>query len=251
VLAEIRDRYSDEHPDVLVLRAQIEALADQMSEKVGGQTRPVEPTNPAYIQLVTRIDTSRAQLESLQAKRRELESKRTEVELRIAKTPTIERDFSQLSRDYRNATVKFAEVKAKQKEAELAEALEEERKGEKFTLIDPPQVPETPVSPNRWLIFSIGAILALVAGFVTVFAWEALDSRIADAVALQRFVGAMPLVSIPIIETDVGHAATLRRGWIVGVSGVALAGLLGLLGVHVFVIPIDAALAIVLTRLGF
>ena len=41
-------------------------------------------------------------------------------------------------------------------EAQLAQNLETNRKGERFTLIEPPLPPEEPVSPNRLAVLIIG-----------------------------------------------------------------------------------------------
>ncbi len=248
-LAAIRERYSDDHPDVIVLRAQISALIEQVGQQVDSGLGRAEPTNPAYSQLSTRLSTSRMELQSLKQKRAQLEAKRTEIEQRIAKTPSIEKDFSELARDYRNTSQKFAEVKSKQMEADLASALEVARKGEKFTLIDPPQVPETPVSPKRWLIFLIGAVLSIGAGMVTVIGYEVLDPRVFGEKSVYQLVGALPLGSIPIIPLNSAPAG-IRNRMVAAASGGALVAVAALAGVHFFVIPLDAAIAIALSRLG-
>ena len=48
--------------------------------------------------------------------------------------------FRELSRDYDNARLKYQEIRAKQMEAQTAQNLETDRKGERFTLIEPPFV---------------------------------------------------------------------------------------------------------------
>ena len=50
--------------------------------------------------------------------------------------------------------------------AQIAQNLETNRKGERFTLIEPPLPPEEPVSPNRLAVLIIGLILsaAIAAG---------------------------------------------------------------------------------------
>jgi uncharacterized protein involved in exopolysaccharide biosynthesis len=248
-LAAIRERYSDDHPDVIVLRAQIEALIEQVSQRVDDKLGRVEPTNPAFSQLSTRLATSRLELQSLKEKRQQLDAKRADIESRIAKTPGIEKDYSELARDYRNTSQKFQEVKAKQMEADLAGALEVARKGEKFTLIDPPQVPETPISPMRWLVFLIGVVLALGAGIVTVIGYEVLDPRVFGEKSVYQLVGAMPLGAIPIIRTRAESGGVHKR--LIGiVGGGVLLGAIGLAAVNFLVIPLDAAIAIVLSRLG-
>ena len=47
-------------------------------------------------------------------------------------------------------------MKAKELQAELSKSLEEEQKGERFTLLEPPLFPDTPIKPNRRKLFMLG-----------------------------------------------------------------------------------------------
>lgn len=248
-LARIRERYSDNHPDVILLSSQIEALAKQLDGKLDESTDSVDATNPAYLQLETRIETTKLELEALDAREREVRRKRSELAERIASTPKVEQEFREMAREYTNAAAKFQEVRAKQLEAELAESLEAERKGEKFTLIEPPQVPETPVSPNRTLIFAIGLVLSLGVATGAVILLELMDSRIYGAGAIEAVLGVAPTALIPVIES----ASEPRQGrrFVVTASAVAaMLAALTLAAVHFLIIPLDAAVAIVLNRYG-
>jgi hypothetical protein len=102
------------------------------------------------------------------AKREQLKAKMADYEKRIIQTPQVEREFSNLMREYTNTREKYRDIKAKQMEAQVGKELEKERKGERFSLIDPPQLPEEPIQPNRpaiiflGLIFSLGSCLGYV-----------------------------------------------------------------------------------------
>jgi len=78
---------------------------------------------------------------------------------RLTRMPQVEREYVNLKRDYENSQMRYRELKAKQMEAEVGQQLEKERKGERFSLIDPPQLPEKPSSPivsrfSCWASFS-------------------------------------------------------------------------------------------------
>ena len=75
-------------------------------------------------------------------------------------SPQVEQQYRELTRDYDNTRLKYQEIRSKQSEAKTAQNLEADRKGERFTLIDPPLPPEEPISPNRKLIFMAGFILS-------------------------------------------------------------------------------------------
>ena len=55
----------------------------------------------------------------------------------MLKAPQVEREYRSLARDYENAVTEYRETKAKQARADVAKQLESEKKGERFTLIDP------------------------------------------------------------------------------------------------------------------
>ena len=56
----------------------------------------------------------------------------------------------------RNTQAKLDDLMRKSMEARVAYGLEQEQKGERFTLIDPARLPEKPHKPNRLAIVLIG-----------------------------------------------------------------------------------------------
>src|SRR4029077_13472066 len=90
-----------------------------------------------------------------------LHAKADEYQRNVTLAPQIEKEYRELTRDYDNARLKYAEIRSKQVEAKTAQDLEADRKGERFTLIDPPLPPEEPISPNRVLIFLGGFVLSI------------------------------------------------------------------------------------------
>ena len=65
-------------------------------------------------------------------------------------SPQIEKQYRELSRDYENARAKYQEIRAKQMEAQTAQNLETDRKGERFTLIEPPTDARKARQPESW-----------------------------------------------------------------------------------------------------
>ena len=248
-LAGIRERYSEDHPDVVLLRTQIASLLKTLGDKVDDSRIEIDPTNPSYIQVQTRLESIRLELNSLDEQERAAKRKRTDLETRISNTPGVERTFSELAREYRNAAQKFTEVHAKQLEAELAESLEKDRKGEKFTLIDPPRVAEKPVSPNRLLIFFLGLVLSFGLSIGIVALAESLDDRVYGKSAVAQLLGVAPMAAIPVIVTrDDRNRARTRL--VLATLALTIVLALSVLAVHLFLVPIDLILARIQTVLG-
>ncbi len=249
-LATIRDRYSDEHPEVRILRAQIDALISMMGEAAVDDRVAAAPTNPAFVQLKAQLDTIKLEREGLLARKRSVSMRLDDVESRLQRAPQIEKQYRDLAQNLQNASAKYMEVRNKTMEARLGESLEVDRKGERFTLIDPAQMPEKPVSPNRILILSLGLVFATMAGFATVAAYEALDERVFGANMVATLLHTAPLGIIPFIATADETTRSSRLRWI-ALGSAILAGLVVAMAMHLLIMPLDTALFSLLRRYGF
>jgi succinoglycan biosynthesis transport protein ExoP len=166
-LAALREKYSDDHPDVVRLRQLIAGMeeAQKAPAKPAAETKPArKPENPAYVSLKAQIEAIDADARSLRQKKVALGERLTDLETRLAQTPQVEREYLDLVRDRENSVTRYRELKAKLMEADIAQELEKERKSERFSLIDPPQYPEKPRSPNRPAILLIGLALGVLGG---------------------------------------------------------------------------------------
>ncbi len=201
-LAEIRKSYSADHPDVQRLTKEVATLeaAVKDSPAVEANVAVQKPENPAYIALQSQLEGVNSQMRATEKRRHDLKNKLAEYERRIALAPGVEREYLELKRDHDNAQLKYREIKAKQLEAQVGQSLEKERKGERFELIDPPQLPETPVRPNRMAIILLGLVLALGGGVGTVFVAESLSQAVGSPRAVTALMGAAPLAVIPYVE---------------------------------------------------
>ncbi|MCB1830847.1 MAG: lipopolysaccharide biosynthesis protein [Chromatiaceae bacterium] len=254
-MAVLRDKYSPEHPDVKKLQRNIDNYEALLQASKGGgrtkrQVRSGEADNPAYIQLQTQLKAANSELRSLRESTLEIEAKLSDYEERLLKSPQVEREYLDLTREYENTLAKFQEVKAKQFQAELAESLERESKGERFSLIEPPQLPEEPDKPNRIAIFFLGFVFSLAGGFGTVAVAESMSEAIRSPKALMAITNTPPMIVIPYIT--IAADITRRRFQLAGFtlfSLIVAAGIVVLF--HNFFMPLDVAWYVIQRRLGF
>src|SRR5262249_38541501 len=148
-----------------------------------------------------------------------------------------------------NARAQYQEVRSKQMQAVVAQNLERDDKAEHFSLIEPPLLPQRPVSPNRWLIAFLGVVLAVGCGVGVVLVREVIDQSVRGATELEFLTGMSPLGIIPVILTDEDKRAKSRKRvrW-AAASVVTFAALL--VTAHLFVAPLDALWAAALRRFG-
>ena len=238
-LASVREKYSAEHPDVVRLQRQIAGLeADLEKAPTSNTDTRRSPDNPAYVTLQAQLNSVENDMRSLQTKREDLEKKRADYEQRLTAMPQIEGEYRTLMRDMENATSKYREIRAKQMQAQVAQQLETESKGERFTLIDPPALPEEPISPNRPAILFLSLVLALGAGLGYAAVAESVDTTVRGAKGVLGVLQTAPLAVIPYLATDGEIAASRRhrRMLVLGAAGIVL---LAMAMVHLFISPLD------------
>jgi polysaccharide biosynthesis transport protein len=237
-LAATRDKYSDDHPDIIKLRKSIAALEAERMSSTNAPAPDVQPENPAYIALQAQLEATLSGMKNLRAKQVELKAKMGSYEQRLVETPQVERQYLDLTRDQETSVARYREIKAKQAQAQISQELEKDRKGERFSLIDPPQLPEQPSSPNRPAIFLLGVLLSMAGGVTSAAVLESVDHSVRSSTALAELLEVPLLAVIPYMHTRQEKLRKRRAMQIGGLSLVASCGL-ALLIVHFFWIPLD------------
>ena len=261
-LAAARARYSAEHPDVVRLRTEIDRLQAQLG--ASSAAMPVTPAtpahsvvnatdpgidNPTYIQLRAQRSVGLNERVSLATQIPVIRAHIADLEHRQTLAPEVERNYTALQRDLAGEQLKYNEVRQKLLEAQLSQNLETERKGERFTLIEPPLEPQQPVKPNRVAIVLLGFVLSGACAFGLMVLLEALDTCVRDRAHLLELLTVPPLAVIPLQELAEERAARRRQRRNHVIAGAAVFGI-ALLAVHLFVRPLDLVWLSLLRRLG-
>lgn len=203
-LTDAQKKYSPDHPDVIRLSKEVQSLEETIKQAPPADSAESiaaeKPENPAYINLKSQLEVVSSGLKSVLRKKDELKTKLSDYEKRIVQTPQVEREYLDLKRDYENSQRRYQELKGKQMEAQAGQQMEKERKGERFSLIEPPQLPEKPVKPNRYAIVFLGLILSLTVSVGYGFIAESLDTSIRTARRAAAVMGVTTLTVIPYIE---------------------------------------------------
>jgi polysaccharide biosynthesis transport protein len=251
-LASFKERYADDYPDVVRLSRLKESLAAQIAKLREAPSVPAnkaEPDNPAYIQVKSQQEASVGEKESLSKKRDDLQARLHDLEKRLENAPVVERDYTSLVRELDNTQLKYREVRQKQMEAQVAQNLEEERKGERFTLIEPPLVSEKPSSPNRVLIIAVGALLSLGGAIGLALLLDSLDTSVRNKKDLEKLLNVPPLAVLPWIDTEYDISKRSRRRRF-SIAGAVSAMVLAAVAIHLFYRPLDVLWEVALRRLG-
>ncbi len=197
------DSYSPEHPDVVRLERSIEALEEERrrvtTSRSGSQSRA--PNNPDYIRVQRQVSALDESIRVAELRRARLRSEIEELEQSIAIAPRVEQEWRALNRGYEAARAEFTSVMQRSTQARLSERLEDESKGQRFTLLESARIPVTPIEPNRVSIIFLGFVLALGAGIGLAALVDSLDTTIRGVRDLSELLEMPPIVTIPYMMT--------------------------------------------------
>jgi succinoglycan biosynthesis transport protein ExoP len=249
-LVHLTKRFSEEYPDVIKTRAEIADLEKQLARtslKPSKEKGP--PDNPAYITLAAQLASTRTEIDSAKRQIEELKTATVAIRLRIAATPKVEEQYSTLVNARDTTQAKYDELMRKHMEARVAHGLEKEQKGERFTLIEPPRLPEKPFKPNRLAIMLIGLVLGMGAGIGMGALREFSDDAVRNGDSLSRETRFPVLAGIPVITTDkdIARRRRIRLAWAGGALGVIA---LGMVVFHLFVMDLNIFWAKLMRKLA-
>ena len=251
-LARALEKDSPDHPDVIRLQHTVDSLQKAVDAEAAVGKRRTATThsdNPVYIQVKGQLDAVAVDRERAIKHRDELRAKFDDYQRRMSQSPEVERQYHAMSRELETAQLEYKTILAKQTETQVSENLETERKGERFTMIEPPQMPEKPISPNRILIVMLGLVLSLGLGVGAAAAQESFDASVRGPADIRQLLQVPAIASIPVIFTAQDRA---RRKRVVrySLAGSIIGVILMVVAVHLFVRPLDVLWLIVLRRLG-
>jgi uncharacterized protein involved in exopolysaccharide biosynthesis len=194
-LEDAEQRYTPEHPDVKRLRR---AVADLVAKGAGGGMPQTEkPDNPDYLTIQAQLTGVRKQLASLRAQEAQTRSALGLYEKNLSTAPNVEREYIQLTREHENAQNQYTDVQNKMKNAALAQSLETEARGERFTLLRPVTPPDKPYFPNRLGIILLGSVLGCGIAFGLAALVDASDPTLRGNYDLQSIMHTSAIGGIP------------------------------------------------------
>ncbi len=190
-LATLRGRYTDEHPDVRALKARIAALEREQATKT-----PVAIDDPAATAR-TQVEAARADVQKIKDRLADIDAKIATFQGRVEQAPRTEQDIATLSRDFQKLNENYLTLLNKKLEAQMAAKLEQRWKGEQFRILDPANLPERPIFPNKKLFLAAGLFLGLLAGIAMAVAADFLDHSVKSVRELEQLLPFPVLAVIP------------------------------------------------------
>lgn len=252
-LADLSSHYTDKHPDIRKLKAQIaktERLKQQTEAQVAAGLKSgamadsgPRPSNYADLQamsprmqLESQLKANRLEIQNRQRSIDQLKQQNDQYQGRLNTTPVREQQLAGLTRDYEQSRRNYEQLLAKRDQSEMATNLEKRQEGEQFRVLDPPNVPQKPYSPNRLKLSLIGLVAGIVVAVGLTVTAEAVDDRVYSQEDFADIVAAPLLVEIPPLLTGSEEQQRKREVWLQRVAMVfmALATAAGFASTYVF-----------------
>ena len=176
---------TDQHPDVITIRAQIAALQQQVVREPTGGTAASSQPNPAYAGLV-------GQRNGLQARRGQLSGELARINASRIQEPAVAAEYDRLTRDY--ATLKEQNDTLTRRREQVRMRGDQAANGAvRIDVLDRPAAPSAPAAPNKPLFVMAVLFGGLIAGLAVAFAVSQVQTTYATAARLARASG-LPVI---------------------------------------------------------
>jgi succinoglycan biosynthesis transport protein ExoP len=197
--AAMRQRYSEDHPDVKRLERTIQNLEARIASGEKGPRTYVSRT-PAVVQLETQLNGVQTQIAALERQRGELRDKQANLQSRLQSTPEVERAYATLNRDAVTARQVYDQLNGKRIDADIRAAAIQIGTVDQFSLVSPPLLPKAPTKPPRIGIAVIGLIAATFLALMAALGASALDQSVRGSRDLVALLQVTPIAVVPVIR---------------------------------------------------
>jgi polysaccharide chain length determinant protein (PEP-CTERM system associated) len=218
--------WTEAHPDMVQLRAQVERLRPQAArERRSGGGGAGDIPNPSYVSLRAMIAEREAQLGAATARRTQLQSDLDQLASRQSSEPGLAAEQARLNRDYDVLKQQYDRLLENREQVRLRSDVQTGTDAVSFRVIDPPSRPVIPAAPNRPMLLTLVLILGLGAGIAAAFVRGQLQTTFPSQGRLHQATGLPVFGTIGEVVTAAQRAVRRQRlRWLGGgVTGLAAA----------------------------
>ena len=140
-LRELQQIYTDQYPDVITAKHEVEVLRHS-APTGGGGTGSRSAPNPLYEQLKLRVVETDAQIDSLQRQVDDAVHERDRLDSIARGAPGLEAQYLNLNRDYDVLRKNYDELISRREGMRIATKAQVSSSNVKMVIIDTPQVPQ-------------------------------------------------------------------------------------------------------------
>lgn len=232
--AEIQNlltQYKKGHPDVLAKTAELDAVKremKQMEDDAAAKIEQIRKDQESMPNLNIKDAEINMQLAESEAARLQKQldvtnSQIADIEARINAVPESEVALQAINREYDTKKVAYDDLLKRQTTANIGSAIQVNQQGETIQVIDPANMPQSPVAPKRLLLVLSGLGLGLCVGLAFAAAFEVprlLTIQTVDDAA--HYTNLPVLVAVPELKTPQEATRLPRRRLMLLAAGIAV-----------------------------
>lgn len=205
-LAELRKRYTAEHPEVVRAVQELAALEETRT----GPATTARDVEMREIELRARARALDGRIAAARDHLQQIRSSMSSYESQIAAMPQRERQMSELMRDYEVTQEAYDELLGRRHYTQVTQRLSRSSRGLSFVVVDPPRVPTAPAGPERWRPILMGLVIGLTMAVLLTLFVEQVDTTMDDVDEVEQVMSMPVLAAIPAIPVK-GHPRAVGR----------------------------------------
>jgi len=199
-LDNLRLRYLDTYPDIIILREQISELQKQRQRALADQTESPESlgginiANPVYQDIRSSLVQTRTDIQTVQTRIHSLQQLITEQTKRMERIQANKAQYSDLTRDLEVNKEIYNDLLRRREKARVSMHLDIEGQGLSYKINETAQYPNSPSGPKFSMFALAGLFVGLVAPFGAVAALLQVDPRVRSREQIED------VLELPILE---------------------------------------------------
>jgi protein tyrosine kinase modulator len=210
-LEDLRTEYTDNYPEVLKVKGDIETVRQQMKTGIKGEYQS------AGSQELAKIDS---EIAAIKATEDGLKRYIASNQALLRSIPTAKAGLEKLELAKNNQKNIYDQLFARHGQSEVSKQMEVQDKSTTFRIVDPAILPIKPASPDRLRIMLMGIIAGIAGSFGVLMLLDQMDDSVKEVETARSF-GLPVLAIIPHIqdpqELKVQHTRSLRLYAIAGI----------------------------------
>jgi uncharacterized protein involved in exopolysaccharide biosynthesis len=241
-LAAAKKTYGDNYPEITRMQAQIAQLEADEAELLkqesaqqgaSGATPARTVVNPEKEKQMleyqnqqksirAQLDSKTLEIEELTKQRAEWVNKEAMYRKLIDEAPLNQQQYAQLQSDFQMAKTAYQDMVSKQQMSETSQNLEEHKAGENLEVLDPANVPDKAVDPNRLAWAGLGTFGGLICGLMLAAAKEVKNTALKNLKDVRAYTNLPVLSSIPLLENALQVRRKRRLVWLAWSSAIII-----------------------------
>ncbi|MXO60714.1 lipopolysaccharide biosynthesis protein [Altererythrobacter salegens] len=190
-LAAARAVYAENHPDVVLARQRL-AEARELAKNTA-QNLPLQSIDQ-------QIAFNNSQIATLRSAKAQEQAQMNSQIAAQSQGPLVQQQVATLQQSLSGLNQQYQEVQARLTDARAGVRAEDEQMAERLSVVEPPIIADSPVWPDRLLIFALGIGGGLAFGFCLALGMELVLRPIRDPDEVTAITGQVPLAIVPVIR---------------------------------------------------